>query len=239
MRLRPFLQTVTAVASLVVAVPALAHDGHPAPGTAPAGPDTRPEWRGEGPGPGAPYASAASVAAPHGESWRDGWLADCRRRVNSSDNGVGGAVIGGVVGGVLGNRIAGHGNRTVGTIAGAAVGAVAGAAIDKAEDSNRTKDQCEAWLDDYYASYARAPHAQGYPGYGYPAAYYGYPGYAPAFAYVPMQNGCCQAARPKPDCAETVEYEYVDVPVRRAARHIRRAPDKRVPVVPDKRIRIN
>ncbi|MCA1660994.1 MAG: glycine zipper 2TM domain-containing protein [Novosphingobium sp.] len=50
------------------------------------------------------------------------------------DDGLGGALIGGVVGGVAGNRIAGRGDRTVGTVAGAAVGAVAGAAIDRAED---------------------------------------------------------------------------------------------------------
>lgn len=52
------------------------------------------------------------------------------------DDGVGGAVIGGVVGGLAGNRIAGHGNRTAGTIVGAGMGAIAGAAIDKAEDSH-------------------------------------------------------------------------------------------------------
>lgn len=237
MRLRPFLQYIAAGAAVAVAVPALAHDGHPAgaavPGAAPAGPDTRPEWRGDAPPPGAPYAQAPRAADPRVADWRDGWLADCRRRAGITDNGLGGAVIGGVVGGVLGNRIAGRGNRTVGTIAGAAVGAVAGAAIDKAEDNGRTKDQCEAWLDNYYASYA-AGYPGAYPGYGYAGGAYGYP----AFAYVPVQTGCCQPARPKPDCVETVEYEYVDVPVRRA-RHIRRAPDKRVRVVPDKRIRAN
>ena len=229
MRLRPFLQTIAAVTVLTAAVPAVAHDGHPAPGAAPGGPDMRPEWRGDAPPPGAPYAPGPQ-ADPRGPDWREGWLADCRHRVGASDNGVGGAVIGGVVGGALGNRIAGRGNRTVGTIAGAAVGAIAGAAIDKAEDNGRAKDQCEAWLDNYYASYARGPYAQGYAAYGY-----GYP----TFAYVPVQNGCCQAA-PKPDCVETVryEYEYVDVPVRRS-RVIRRAPDKRVRAVPDKRIRTN
>jgi hypothetical protein len=232
MRLRPFLQTVAAGAALAVAAPALAHDGHPAPGSAPAGPDTRPEWRGDGPPPGAPYAQSPQGADPRSADWREGWLADCRSRVGTRDNGVGGAVIGGVVGGVLGNRIAGHGHRTVGTVAGTAVGAIAGAAIDKAEDSGRAKDQCEAWLDSYYASYSRGPYSQGYPGYGY--GYYGYP----AFAYVPVQNGCCQAAQPTPNCVETVEYEYVDAPARRA-RIIRRAPDKRVRIAPDKRIRAN
>lgn len=53
------------------------------------------------------------------------------------DNGVGGAAVGAVVGGIAGNRIAGRGNRTLGTLVGAGVGAVAGAAIDKAEDRGR------------------------------------------------------------------------------------------------------
>lgn len=67
---------------------------------------------------------------PDGD-YDDGYYADAPRR----DNGVGGAAIGAVVGGVAGNRIAGRGNRTVGTIVGAGVGAVAGAAIDRAEDA--------------------------------------------------------------------------------------------------------
>lgn len=50
------------------------------------------------------------------------------------DSGVGGATVGAVVGGIAGNRIAGHGNRTAGTLIGAGVGAVAGYAIDKTED---------------------------------------------------------------------------------------------------------
>lgn len=223
MRLRHIVQTFAAGSALAFAAPLFAHDGpHVAtPGEAPAGPDTRPEWRGDAPQAGAPYAGAASGSGSTLDT-REAWLADCRRRV--SDNGVGGAVIGGVAGGLLGNRIAGRGNRTVGTIAGAAVGAVAGAAIDKAEDRDRVRDQCETYLDDYYA---RANYARANPGYAYG---YGYP----AYGYVPVQNGCCQPARPQPDCVETVEYEYVDAPARRV---IRRAPDKRVRVVPDKRIR--
>jgi len=129
----------------------------------------------------------------------------------------------------LGNRIAGRGNRTVGTVAGAAVGAIAGAAIDKGEDRARTRDHCEAYLDDYYAQYDQgyAGGAPGRGGYGYPAMAYGY---AVPMMMVPVIMPTQQ------NCTETVTYEYVDVPVRR--RHIHRAPVRRAPVyrAPDKRL---
>ena len=51
------------------------------------------------------------------------------------EDGLGGALIGGAVGGLIGNRVAGHGDRLLGTAAGAAVGAIAGAVINRAEDS--------------------------------------------------------------------------------------------------------
>jgi uncharacterized protein YcfJ len=157
---------------------------------------------------------------------REAWLADCRQRVSARDSGLGGAVIGGVVGGLAGNRIAGSGDRTVGTIAGAAIGAAAGAAIDRAEDSARYRDECEAYLDDYYARYVHGAY--------YPAPAYAYPG-----------SDCCMAARmvpvarTEPECTETVEYVYEDVPARPAPkkRYIPR-PDKRTKIVPDKRVPI-
>ena len=62
---------------------------------------------------------------------------DGRRR----EDGLGGALIGGIAGGLIGNRIAGHGDRLLGTAAGAAVGALAGAAIDRAEDGHRYDDR--------------------------------------------------------------------------------------------------
>ena len=121
---------------------------------------------------GAPYAhgqwprppAAASAGAqmpPHHQpphlqqaidpQARAAWLSECRRRLSSRDSGLGGAAIGGLIGGAAGNRIAGKGHRTVGTLAGAAAGAVAGMAIDRAEDSTRNRDECETYLDDYYA----------------------------------------------------------------------------------------
>ena len=245
------LRTATfAAAGLTLALPggaALAHDGPHA--------GHRADGRGQGPEDrGYPREARLDPA-------REAWLADCRRHAASRDKGLGGAAIGGVVGGVAGNRLAGPGNRTIGTVAGAAVGAVAGAAIDVAEDSGRVRDQCEAYLDDYYANYYR----NGYPGApagysGYPQAAYGasyaggpypapaYPGYyAPAYGY--PTGGCCSpapvmmvpVASAQPQCTETVEYVYEDVPVRPKARrapvrHTKVQPDKRIRVAPDKRI---
>ncbi|WP_232495151.1 glycine zipper 2TM domain-containing protein [Novosphingobium kaempferiae] len=203
----------------LAASPALAHEGHSGPAPYYGGYEGRSEYD------------------PRGA--QEAWLADCRQRLSSRDSGVGGAVIGGVVGGLAGNRIAGRGNRTAGTVVGAAVGAVAGAAIDKAEDRGRNRDECEAYLDDYYARYNGGGYGPGYAPQGYYPAYgYGYPA-----------QGCCMAqpmmmvpvARPaEPNCTETVEYVYEDVPVRPARRVLPRrskaVPDKRVKIVPDKRV---
>ena len=228
MRLRHIARTCAASAALTLAIgtfaPAIAQEAAE-PGTAPTPgePDNRPEWA-QAQQQGHPYAIDPRA--------REDWLTECRRRASARDNGLGGAVIGGLVGGFAGNRIAGRGNRTVGTIAGAAVGAAAGMAIDKSEDNGRIRDECETYLDDYYARYSSASY-----GYGYPAAGYGY-GNA---GYV-AGNGCCQGApmmmvpvrmmpRGEPKCTETVE--YVEMPVRTKARRI---PDKRVRIAPDKRI---
>jgi hypothetical protein len=157
---------------------------------------------------------------------REAWLADCRHRLSARDSGVGGAAIGGVAGAVAGNRIAGRGNRTVGTLAGAAVGAAAGAVIDKAEDQGRNRDECEAYLDDYYARYTQTG---GYPGYGG----YAEPVYYPGYGYPPQGWQPVMAPQP-PHCTETVEYVYEDVPVRPA----RRVVPRRAKVVRDKRVKL-
>ncbi|PEQ12123.1 hypothetical protein B2G71_13345 [Novosphingobium sp. PC22D] len=231
MRLRPSNRTALAaalVATVIGASPSLAqeYDRYDA---------DRPSWRHDDyPG-------------------RDEWLADCRARVARRDDGVGGAVIGGVVGGIAGNRVAGRGNRTAGTIAGAAVGAVAGAAIDRAEDAGR-RDECEVYLDNYYASYERYGRDPGYPGYGYGYGSYGaygypgggYPGYGPGYGYASYGYGagCCGGVpmmmvpvqRSEPECVETVEYVYEDVPAPRPK--VRYVPEKRTKIVPDKRVKI-
>jgi Glycine zipper 2TM domain len=235
MRFRRLAMTIAATAAL--SAPALAQN-HPAPVTdaegrvfdaAPVPPspmppmgravDPRPQWRGQDQ---APAYDRRAYGADYARQ-RDQWLAECRSR--HADNGVGGALIGGVVGGLAGNRIAGRHDRTLGTVAGAAVGAIAGAVIDKSEDRGRIRDECEAWLDQYSQS------AQGYgqQGYGYPA--YGY-SYGVAMMMVPVM----QQRRP---CRETiVTEEWVTVPARHRyipqRRHIYY--DKRVRMVPDKRI---
>ncbi|MCB2077570.1 MAG: glycine zipper 2TM domain-containing protein [Novosphingobium sp.] len=214
--------TLVALA-VTVAAPASAHP-HADPGEPL--PEYRPDWREGQPRGYEDYQQGHARA-------RDEWLAECRRRVSHRDNGVGGAVIGGLIGGVAGNRIAGRGNRTVGTIAGVAVGAAAGMAIDKAEDNRRERDECETYLDDYYA---RSSYGQGHAQYGYG---YGYPAYSYTYA---VAGGCCQPMqampmqRSGPECTETVEYEYVDVPAPRPK--VRYIPEKRTKVVPDKRIKV-
>ncbi|GGZ05030.1 glycine zipper 2TM domain-containing protein [Novosphingobium colocasiae] len=212
-----------AAAMLATTAPALAHPGEEMAPPMPA-----------------PMSGPQQHYAPYDSAARDAWLADCRQRLSSRDNGVGGALIGGAVGALAGNRIAGRGNRTVGTIAGAAVGAVAGTVIDKAEDRGRNRDECEAYLDDYYARYTQ-------PGYGYPGYGYGYPA---GYGYGYAQGGCCMAqpmmmvpvmmvpvVQPKPECKETVEYVTEWVPARRHKRVYRPSkivPDKRTKLVPMK-----
>ncbi|HVR90042.1 MAG TPA: glycine zipper 2TM domain-containing protein [Novosphingobium sp.] len=247
MRIRrtALLSAAALAATLALASPALAHDGHPLPppGVAytdgriydspmpdmppPPGmhPDMRPEWREHGDQ--AHWQERGGWEAQRGE-----WLDECHRRYGSSDNGIGGAVIGGVVGGLLGNRIAGRGNRTAGTIIGAGVGAVAGTVIDRSEDRGRSRDYCESYLDQYMASYGRG-------GYGYGSGY----GYGPQLAYgyaVPMMMVPMVQTQAQQPCTETVvtTEEWVTVPG--PHRYIPRRPvvhDKRVRIVPDKRIR--
>ncbi len=109
--------------------------------------------------------------------------------------------------------------------------------LDRGRSESEARDECAAFLDDYYAHY-RGSYGYRHMGYGYPAQGYG--------------MGCCQQPMmmvpivrqqtAEPECTETVEYEYVDVPVRAKPRpvpqkRVKVVPDKRVKVVPDKRIR--
>lgn len=214
-RMKGFTSAAALSLSFAVASPALAHDPghHDAP---------RPSWKHD--------HHSAGMIDPQA---RKAWLEECRRRISSRDRGLGGAVIGGMIGGVAGNRIAGHGDRTVGTIAGAAVGAAAGMTIDKGEDRSRLRDECEGYLDDYYAYYSHASafHAQAYRGYAYPH-HYGYAAHCCQPQPAMMAPVTRQRAQ-EPECTETVEYEYEDVPAAP-----RPAPQKRVKIVPDKRIPI-
>jgi Ni/Co efflux regulator RcnB len=98
--------------------------------------------------------------------YADGGYYDERQdRRRGGSGGLTGAAVGGVVGGLLGNRIAGHGNRTVGTIMGAGVGAIAGGAIGSAADKARSHRHDDRRYDDRAPAYAPpAPYDMG--GYG-------------------------------------------------------------------------
>lgn len=241
MSVRPVRLALLGVTTLACAAPALAQPSlpPPPPGVVDAQgrvydgpmPDNRPVWHGM------PAAQPGQPGAypPGWEQARANWLAECRRR-HGNGNAVGGAVVGGVVGGLVGNRVAGRGNRTEGTIAGAAVGAVAGAAIGNAADRRAARDYCEAYLEQH-TTWGQGP-AYGY-GYGQPVVGYGY---APMTVMVPVAYVQVAAQTQPRECKETVvTEEWVTVPGR--VRYIevrpRPRPDKRVRIVPDKRVRVN
>ncbi len=96
-------------------------------------------------------------------------------------------------------------------------------------------DGCEAFLQDFYAR--RDPRGYQPYGYGGPMQAYGYgAGCCMPMVMVPVM----QPAKVEPDCTETVEYVYEDVPARRQIQRApRRAPDKRIRIAPDKRTRVN
>lgn len=204
---------------LALAAPARAHDTQDAP----LPPQPRHGMAYAHP----PHDQGGHLRDEH-ERARADWLAECRRR-QQADRGRGGAAIGAVVGGIAGNRLAGRGNRTVGTIAGAAVGAVAGTAIDRAEDQGKARDWCETYLDTYQARYS-----QPQPWMSYPHHAAGAVTMVPMML-VPLAPGTDHAQ----NCRETVTYEYVDVPVRtRRTPAPRPAARKPVRIVPDKRIKL-
>lgn len=232
--LRPLLISATALAAcLMLAAPAFAHDPQqslppPMIDGASGVHDLRPEWRGPQPGSGTHQIDHAAY-----DRARADWLAVCRhnqRHDAGQNDGLGGGVIGGLLGGLLGNRIAGHGNRVVGTVVGAVAGAAAGAALDKAGNRSRERDldrdYCETYLDSYTQQGSGGYYQQGY---------------VQPVMMVPMMMVQAQQAAQQP-CTETiVTEEWVAVPARHHTiiRYIppRPAPDKRVRIVPDKRIR--
>lgn len=105
------------------------------------------------------------------------------------DRGIAGGVIGTVIGAVVGNRVAGRGNRTIGTILGGAIGGIGGVSIDKATS------KCEKYLprEDYYY------YGSGYPQNGYPSG-----GYTPA----PQPRPPVYQPYPQPQPYPTQGYPY-------------------------------
>ncbi len=220
------IASIAAAAVMAASAPAFAHDhGQPMPPQGWQGGNHRDYHDGGYENRGGNY-----------DQQRDDWLAECRHRLGS--NGVGGAVIGGLIGGVAGHEIAGRNDRVLGTVAGAVVGAVAGRAIDQAQNRGRTTDRCEAMLQGYgqQGNY-------GYQGNGYAQAY------AVPMIMVPVMTVPAMVpAVSNSDCKEVVTTEYVttyETVRRRVMRprptpHYKRiptyVPDKRVRMVPDKRI---
>lgn len=188
-------------------------------------PDPRLEWRGPPPGP----VQQARHYPPGWEQARADWLAECRRR-HGSGNKVGGALVGGVIGGVIGNRVAGEDNRVVGTVAGATVGALAGGAIGDAADKRAARDYCEAYLEQHTSWSQGAAFGPG-------GAVVGH-GYAPMAVMVPVAYVQIAAPAQPRECVETVvTEEWVAVREKPKVRYIKPRPDKRVKIVPDKRVR--
>lgn len=206
--------------------------------------DPRPEWKGPQPVPAPParplgYEQPAAPHAAYDEAaWqraREDWLAECRRNHKGGKGKVTGAIVGGLVGGVIGNQVAGKGDRTLGTVAGAAVGAVTGGAIGNQADNNRARDFCEAYLDRYTAQTSTyAPSTYAAPT-GYAPAGYAY-AYQPVMVMMPVMVATPPA--PRRECVETtVITEWVEVAPGKPHKH--RVTDKRVKLVPDKRVRAN
>ncbi len=239
-------------AALGFAAPALAQHSslpNPQPGVMDAAgrvydgstPDTRPEWRGA-PQPAGHHPLGQSQPGYDQAAWqqaREGWLAECRSRQGNGKK-VGGIVIGSVLGGVVGNRVAGKGNRTLGTVAGAAVGGIAGGAIGDAADKRSARDWCESYLEQHTTwgpGYGQS-HGQNVVGYGQ----------MPMTVMVPVAYVQVVTTAPaqQRECQETiVTEEWISVPTRTrtSTRYIaprpKPRPDKRVRIVPDKRVRVN
>jgi Ni/Co efflux regulator RcnB len=188
----------------------------------------------------APYANAPYANAPYpngggygpqGQGYQSRYgferYEQCLR-----NRGIAGGLIGGIVGAVAGNRIAGRGNRTIGTIFGGAAGGIAGASIEKA-----TK-KCRKYLpreDSYYygqGGYQNGGYQQGYPAYGPPppppqaTQPYPYPqqqqgGYYQNGWYYPAPVVTTITVTPAVTTTTTVTeevyYETVSAPVRKKA----------------------
>lgn len=254
---------LASMAALVAGAPAMAQQLPPLNGSVDAEgrvygnamPDPRPQWTGgpvampspvppPPPGMAMPQGMpvAPVMAAPMAqpgydqaafENARQDWLAECRHN-HGHGNTVGGGFLGGILGGIIGHEVAGHGDKTLGTVAGAAVGAVAGGAIGHGVDKRGRRDWCEAYLDSHMTTTTTwGPAPAGYTGPTYSYAM------QPVTTMVPvmmMQQPVAVQTRP---CKENVVTEEW-VPEPNARRIIpRRRPvvhDKRIRVVPDKRV---
>lgn len=232
MRLR--LPLLAFAAACAVPAAALAHDHAPPP---PPG-DEAVDAEGRHFGHGMPPQPDDRRA--EWEEQRAAWLDECRSRMDRRDDwyedgwkrkrssGVTGAVLGGVAGGLAGRAIAGHGDKGVGTVAGAAVGAVAGAAIERAASGGHERHERGGYSGDYCEQYFNyyTQAGMGYHGFGY----------MQPMMMVPVMMMQGHHGHGGKECKETVvTEEWVTVRQRPRYRYIP-VRDKRVRVVPDKRL---
>jgi len=137
-------------------------------------------------------------------------------------------VLGGVAGGLAGRAIAGEGDKGVGTVAGAAVGAVAGAAIERASSGDHERHERRSYSGDYCEQYFNY----------YTQAGWGQQGYGFGMMMVPVMTMQGHGHQHGKECKETVVTEEWVTVRRRPHYHYTRVPDKRVRIVPDKRLPI-
>ncbi|QFT76361.1 hypothetical protein [Erythrobacter sp. THAF29] len=136
------------------------------------------------------YAPVATVVE------REEWIAECEARTSGRSErekgGIIGGLLGAITGGIIGNRVAGDGDRLLGTVVGAGTGGLGGVLLGNLIGSGKKGEayDCEAALDGYLSQYGQqAPRiarrtvpAPAYPTYGGYAPQ-GYYGYAPAYGY--------------------------------------------------------
>ncbi len=186
--------------------------------------------------PGAPYQAGAYPAPMPAPVYQSRYGFE-RYEQCLKDRGIAGGLIGGIVGAVVGNRVAGRGNRTIGTILGGAAGGIVGVSIEKA-----TK-KCKKYLprdDSYYYGNGGYPAAGGYgPGYAPPAPpqqAYPYPGgyYQQGYYYYPQPAPVVTTVTITPavttttTVTEEVYYETVTVrPKKKAVRKWKPKPKPR------------
>lgn len=69
----------------------------------------------------------------HGRVYDRGYSRHANYSRRCHDKGNGGLAIGAIAGGLLGNTVAGHGDKTLGTVLGAAGGGLLGRSVDRSD----------------------------------------------------------------------------------------------------------